>query len=111
MINDPIFDVVQEHKLDATSINEESGGDDMNESIDDSNSSHISSTTSSRSHSEFGNSSHPGSSIGSAGSLVLRNRISIWNARTNTKLVSMLSSIFETSLIIGYDIWLNYNIC
>jgi len=75
-----------EHRLDSASIHEESCGGDMNESIDDSNSSHISSTTSSRSHSEFGNSSHPGSSIGSAGSLVLRNRISIRNARTNTKL-------------------------
>lgn len=78
---------LKEHRLDSASINEESCGGDMNESIDDSNSSHISSTTSSRSHSEFGNSSHPGSSIGSAGSLVLRNRISIRNARTNTKLV------------------------
>ena len=109
IINHPIFNLVQEHKLDATSVNEESCGDDMNESIDDSNSSHISSTTSSRSHSEFGNSSHPGSSIGSAGSLVLRNRISIRNARTNTKLVSTMSTIFGIRLIVGYG--LNYSIC
>ena len=59
----------------------------MNESIDDTNSSSISSTTNSSrsSNSETGNGSHQASSIGSAGSLMLRNRIS--NARKNANLV------------------------
>ena len=103
---DPIFQkdidfliFLKEHKLESTSINEdESCGDEMNESIDDGISSHISSIISSRSHSEFGNSSQPGSSIGSAGSLVLRNRISIRNARTNTKLVCITLICFYLDL-------------
>ena len=100
IVNTLIFKFfLKEHKLDSTSINEEeSCGDEMNESIDDGISSHISSTISSRSHSEFGNSSHPGSSIGSAGSLVLRNRISIRNARTNTKLVCISLNYFYLDL-------------
>lgn len=48
----------------------------MNESTDDSNSSNISTSNGSRSHSELESNSQQGSSIGSAGSLVMRNRIS-----------------------------------
>ena len=48
----------------------------MNESIDDSNSSNISTSNGSRSYSELESNSQQGSSIGSAGSLVMRNRIS-----------------------------------
>ena len=74
----------------------------MNESIDDTDSSNISSTTNSRSssNSEIGNGSHQGSSIGSAGSLMLRNRIS--NARKNTNLVLYLLYILPKITMKNY---------
>ena len=58
----------------------------MNESTDDSNSSNIS--TSNGSHSELESNSQQGSSIGSAGSLVMRNRIS--NGMKNATMVKKI---------------------
>ena len=68
----------------------------MNESTDDSNSSNISTSNGSRSHSELESNSQQGSSIGSAGSLVMRNRIS--NGMKNAIMVKKIVVVDEECL-------------
>ena len=68
----------------------------MNESTDDSNSSNISTSNGSRSHSELESNSQQGSSIGSAGSLVMRNRIS--NGMKNATMVKKFVVVDEECL-------------
>ena len=70
----------------------------MNESTDDSNSSNISTSNGSRSHSELESNSQQGSSIGSAGSLVMRNRIS--NGMKNAIMVKKIVVVDEECSII-----------
>ena len=70
----------------------------MNESTDDSNSSNISTSNGSRSHSELESNSQQGSSIGSAGSLVMRNRIS--NGMKNATMVKKIVVVDEECSII-----------